>query len=217
MDEDTFQGLTSLSRLSLLDNNVLLVPASALSRLPQLSQLQMGYNRVAALSADILRPISSKVESLQLARNVVRELPAGTFKDFSRLVSLDLSGNLLNGGGLGGGTFAGLGGSLARLKLSDNRLSAVQAPLDLPSLRHLDLSRNKLSEPLPLANLSGLLHLNLSRNEQLGSVLNPGALKGLAALQGLDLAYTGLKGVSPGLFASCPALRVVVLKVLQQF
>ena len=62
------------------DNNILLVPASALGRLPKLTSLQLDFNRVAALSVDILRAVADRVMKLGLARNVVRELPSDAFQ-----------------------------------------------------------------------------------------------------------------------------------------
>jgi Leucine-rich repeat (LRR) protein len=74
--------LDSLETLSLQDNNILLVPASALGRLPRLTTLQLDFNRVAALGSDILRAVADRVTSLSLARNVVRELPSDAFQVF---------------------------------------------------------------------------------------------------------------------------------------
>jgi len=58
IEDDTFEGLEKLEFLSLEDNNVLLVPTSALGRLPRLSALNLGFNRVAALNEALLRPAS---------------------------------------------------------------------------------------------------------------------------------------------------------------
>lgn len=82
MEDDAFEGLDSLEKLSLEDNNILLVPASALGRLPRLSRLQLGWNRVAALDHDILGAVADRVHHLSLARNVVRELPPDAFQVF---------------------------------------------------------------------------------------------------------------------------------------
>lgn len=80
MEDDAFEGLDNLEHLSLQDNNILLVPASAIGRLPQLTTLQLDFNRVAAVSADILRAIAERVAALGLARNVIRELPPDAFQ-----------------------------------------------------------------------------------------------------------------------------------------
>lgn len=80
VEDDAFEGLDSLETLSLQDNNILLVPASALGRLPKLTALRLDFNRVAALSVDILRAVADRVMQLGLARNVVRELPSDAFQ-----------------------------------------------------------------------------------------------------------------------------------------
>lgn len=80
VEDDAFEGLDSLETLSLQDNNILLVPASALGRLPRLSVLRLDFNRVAALSVDILRAVADRVTHLGLSRNVVRELPSDAFQ-----------------------------------------------------------------------------------------------------------------------------------------
>ena len=68
------------------DNNILLVPASALGRLPRLARLQLGWNRVAALDHDILGAVADRVHHLSLARNVVRELPPDAFQVNTKVV-----------------------------------------------------------------------------------------------------------------------------------
>lgn len=80
VEDDAFEGLDSLETLSLQDNNILLVPASALGRLPKLTTLRLDFNRVAALSIDILRAVADRINHLGLARNVVRELPTDAFQ-----------------------------------------------------------------------------------------------------------------------------------------
>lgn len=66
--------------MSLEDNNILLIPASALSKLPHLSKLRLDYNRIAALSSNILRGLSEILIELGLSRNVIRELPSDVFQ-----------------------------------------------------------------------------------------------------------------------------------------
>lgn len=209
MEDDAFEGLPKLEILSLKDNNILLLPASALGRLPSLTALQLDYNRVAALSGDILRAVASRVNTLSLARNVVRELPPASFKEFTQLEALDLSGNLLTN--IAATTFTGLEESLAELKLSGNRLTSLSsAPVDLPQLAVLDVSQNQLTEISPMAftHLPSLVHLNLSHNTALGS-LSAALLHSLPELRTLDLGRTGLKILSPELLLHSQNLEVV--------
>lgn len=199
VEDDAFEGLPNLEMLSLKDNNILLVPASALGRLPSLTSLQLDYNRVAALSGDILRSVAGHLTSLSLARNVVRELPPTSFKEFTRLETLDLSGNLL--ANVAATTFTGLEGSLVELYLSGNRLTALSStPIALSHLKVLDMSRNQLAElpRMAFTQLPGLVHLNLSHNPTLGSISST-LLHSLPELRELDLSQTGLKMLSPEL------------------
>ncbi|KAJ9598944.1 hypothetical protein L9F63_010538, partial [Diploptera punctata] len=197
VEDDAFEGLTGLESLLLKDNNILLVPASALGRLPSLESLQLDYNRVAALSADILRAVAGRVTVLSLARNVVRELPSSSFKEFIHLHALDLSGNLLVS--VAASTFTGLEDTIVEINLSGNRLTSVPAPpISLPQLQYLDISRNQLAEipRLAFTQLPSLVHLNLSHNPALGSI-SPTLFQNLPELAELDLSHTGLKMLSP--------------------
>jgi len=62
------------------DNNVLLIPATALSKLPRLNKLRLDYNRIAALSSNILRGLAEILIELGLSRNVIREIPPDVFQ-----------------------------------------------------------------------------------------------------------------------------------------
>ncbi|VVC88636.1 unnamed protein product, partial [Leptidea sinapis] len=58
LEDDTFDGLVNLQTLLLRDNNILLIPGTALSRLPALTSVHLGFNRVTALSSVIPYPTS---------------------------------------------------------------------------------------------------------------------------------------------------------------
>ncbi|EDW58374.1 chaoptin [Drosophila virilis] len=212
IEDDALEGLESLQTLIIRDNNILLVPGSALGRLPQLSSLQMDYNRVAALSAEILGSVQAgDITTLSLSRNVIRELPPGSFQMFSSLHTLDLSGNslvLVNAE-----TFAGLEGTLMQLRLAQNKLSGLgNAPLALPELRGLDLSGNGLGELAAniFEDLENLQALNLSGNH-LSPSLTPALFRPLTRLQVIDLSQCQIRQLSGDLLAGLQDLKHIHL------
>ncbi|CAG2055020.1 unnamed protein product, partial [Timema podura] len=202
VEDDAFEGLENLESLSLKDNNILLIPASALGRLPHLSVLQMDFNRVAALSGDILRSVAGQVTSLSLARNVVRELPQAAFQEFKNLVTLDLTGNLLNT--ISPSTFTGLKQSLQTLYLGQNRLAVINnQPFVLPQLKVLDFSRNQLN--LSRNNLKDIppedsIMVNIKRLDLSFNPLSKEAVNNVLAepktVRELNLASTGITSVT---------------------
>lgn len=187
------------------------MPGSALGRLPQLTSLQMDFNRVAALSAEILGSLQAgDITTLSLSRNVIRELPPGSFQMFSNLHTLDLGGNSL--ALVNADTFAGLEGTLMQLKLTQNKLTGLgNAPLVLPELRSLDLSHNNLGEisSSVFSELENLQSLNLSGNHL--APLTPALFKSLARLQIIDLSQCSIRQLSGDLLDGLQDLKHIHL------
>ncbi|KAG6441807.1 hypothetical protein O3G_MSEX001967 [Manduca sexta] len=201
VEDDAFDGLTGLKTLLLRDNNILLIPATALSRLPNLVSVHLGFNRVTALSNDILRSVSDRVTSLVLSRNVIRELPVAAFGHFKILKHLDLSGNLLNS--IAAEVFEGLEQSLDFLSLSQNRiLGFTGQQLKFVNLWFLDISDNQISN-VPVEafeSIPSLTHLNMSRNWHI-NVLPQNVFQQNQALLSVDLSRNGLKALPVNLFS----------------
>ncbi|CAK9794641.1 chp [Anthophora quadrimaculata] len=169
IEESSFEGLTKLKWLSLQDNNILLVPATGLSRLSSLAHLHMEYNRVAALPTELIEATASSLVTLALTRNLVREIPAGLFEEFEKLVTIELSGNMLTT--ISRDMFIGLEESLLKLDVSSNRLSSIDdGELPLRKLVSLNLSGNRLTRvpPETFQRLENLRYLNLSSNPLYG-------------------------------------------------
>ncbi|CAO1431011.1 unnamed protein product [Diamesa serratosioi] len=213
IEDDALEGLDSLQTLIIRDNNILLIPGSALGRLPRLSNLYLDYNRVAALSSDILGSIQPEdIRYMSLSRNVIRELPAGSFQMFKNLLYLDLSGNSL--AVMNAEMFVGLETSLMELKLSQNKITNIGSmPLALDQLRRLDLSHNNIVD-IPRNAFQGvdnLLYLNLSHNQHLSpfpvSLIHP-----LTKLQVFDASNLGLKSVQSEIFGKSPNLKSIYLR-----
>ncbi|EDS27440.1 leucine-rich repeat-containing G-protein coupled receptor 4 [Culex quinquefasciatus] len=210
IEDDAFEGLDNLQTLILRDNNILLIPGSALGRLPRLSNLYLDYNRVAALSSSILKSIQPEnIRYLSLSRNVIRELPANSFTSFKKLIYLDISGNSL--GVINEDTFAGLDNTLLEIKMSYNKISTFRKTV-LPKLRRLDISSNSIDDLAIDAfhGLSNLLYLNMSGNEHVLQVTRT-MIYPLNKLQVLDVSNCGLKGIQPDLFHNNTELRIVLL------
>lgn len=207
------EGLNSLQTLIIRDNNILLIPGSALGRLPKLSNLYLDYNRVAALSSDILGSIQPEdIKYMSLSRNVIRELPPGSFQMFRNLRYLDLSGNSL--ANINADTFTGLELSLRELRVSQNRITGIgNAPLALRKLRMMDLSDNNIVDIAKSAfiGLENLLYLNLSHNHHLGPI-PVNLLHPLVKLRTIDFSMTGFKSVPSEVFTNTGDLEVIILR-----
>ncbi|XP_034828658.1 chaoptin isoform X1 [Maniola hyperantus] len=211
VEDDAFDGLTSLQTLLLRDNNILLIPATALSRLPSLTSIHLGYNRVTALSSDILRSVSDRITSLVLSRNVIRELPPAAFEHFKNLRHLDLSGNLLNS--ISADVFSGLETTLEFLSLNQNRiLGFTGEQLKFVSLWYLDISGNQISE-IPVnafQSIPSLTHLNMSHNMHI-NVFPQNLFNSNDALLTVDISHVGLKALPVNLFSKTHNLEQIYL------
>ncbi|XP_052870711.1 chaoptin [Anopheles cruzii] len=210
IEDDAFEGLENLQTLILRDNNILFIPGSALGRLPKLSNLYLDFNRVAALSASILKSIQPEnIRYLSLSRNVIRELPGDSFAAFRKLIYLDLSGNSL--GVISEDTLKGLEGTLLEIKLSFNRIASLRK-IVLPKLRRLDLSANSIDDLAidSFHSLANLLYLNVSGNEHIGQITRT-MIYPLAKLQVIDISHCGLKTVQADLFHNNSDLRIALL------
>lgn len=203
--------MDNLETLYLKDNNILLIPASAVGRLPRLTTLQLDYNRIAALSGDILRSIADQVTKLVISKNVVRELPPATFQYFQQLEYLDLTRNLITT--LNSDAFSGLENTLKELYLSQNKINSIAgAPLTLTKLEILDLSDNQLTDLSRnvFSLLPNLKHVNLSHNTHL-SAIPITLLHKIPKLITIDLSFTSLKVISSDFLTKSSSLQYIYL------
>jgi Leucine-rich repeat (LRR) protein len=199
--------------LIIRDNNILLIPGSALGRVGKLSNLYLDYNRVAALSSEILGSINAAdIRYLSLSRNVIRELPGGSFKMFKNLIYLDLLGNSLTE--LNSEMFDGLENSLMELKLGQNKISTIgNIPLKLYQLKRLDLSYNNIVD-IPrnaFEKVENLIYLNVSHNSHLAPI-PMSIINSLHRLQVIDLSNIGLRNIHNELFSMSNGLKVIIMR-----
>lgn len=214
IEDDAFEGLDSLEELVVTDNNILLVPASALGRLPKLSSVHLDFNRIAAVSGDIVGSVAERANELSLARNVIRELPDGTFRRCRKLRKLDLTGNLLTGTP-SVGMFIGTEDTLQELLLPYNKLTGWSNEHRFSTLKLLDLSNNRLNEIAfnAIEQMPELQHLNLSGNIRLGNGLPAEIVsqRTQSRLRILDLRKTGLHKLPSKMLSSLKAIEELYL------
>ena len=168
LPEDVFSGLSALTRLDLDDNQLSSLPEDVFSGLSSLSGLNLYDNQLSSLPAGLFSGLSS-LSGLDLADNQLSSLPAGVFSGLSSLSGLDLRNNQLSS--LPAGVFSGLS-SLTSLWLFDNQLSSLPEDVfsGLSRLSLLGLQNNQLSS-LPARVFSGLSSLELLQLQGNSSLL----------------------------------------------
>ena len=177
---------------------MLSLPAAALGRLPQLKRLKADYNRIGALSYDILRSVKG-LEELSLAYNIIREIPKGTFKDLNNLKILNMYGNQI--AVVDQDTFAGAESNLEYLDLGFNIIKSIATDLSLPNLKYLNLAKNNLSNIEGAFNLLSSLNSLVLKENAIDNV-TPFTFTGLNNLISIDLSQNLIRSVLPEVFSN---------------
>ncbi|KAK1126179.1 hypothetical protein K0M31_004815 [Melipona bicolor] len=166
----------------------------------------MEFNRVAALPIELIEATASNLVTLSLTGNLVREIPAGLFQDFQRLVSIELSGNMLSK--ITRDTFVGLEETLLELDVSSNRLTSI-GEFPLRQLISLNLSGNRLTRipPETFGHLKRVRYLNLSSNPLYGGF--PPVFP--SSVLDLDISRTDLNILPSILFRNLESLERVLI------
>ena len=198
MEDDAFEGLQSLEYLDISDNKVLSLPAAALGRLPQLKRLKADYNRIGALSYEILRSVKG-LEELSLAYNIIREIPKNTFQDLSNLKILNMYGNKI--ASIDQETFAGTESKLEYVDMGYNSIEQVADNLNLPALKYLNLAENKLTDIENAFNLLSTLNVLILKKNAIEKV-STSTFSGMDNLISVDLSENFIRDVAPGVFAN---------------
>lgn len=188
----------ALTRLDLAGNRLRELPG--VWRLPALTSLNLGYNRLREFAPEEFE--APNLRELNLSHNRLTAVPP-VVETCTRLDVLDLSGNEL-------ATFplqAGRVPDLRVLHLSLNRLSAVPAALgDMSRLQELHLAFNQIAVlPPELGNLNQLELLDLSHN-QLDTL--PDFFQKMTGLRVLNLAGNRLREL-PDWLGRLPRLEKV--------
>ncbi|XP_072023466.1 uncharacterized protein [Amphiura filiformis] len=173
--------------------------------------------RTLDLSRNALREIQpgvfeglTRLDRLYLYNNALHEIQPGVFAELTSLEVLDLSNNALHE--IPPGVFAELT-SLEMLSLFNNALHEIQPGVfaGLTSLERLSLSNNALHEIPPgvFAELTSLEMLSLFNNAL--HEIQPGVFAGLTSLERLSLSNNALHEIQPGVFAGLTSLEVLYL------
>lgn len=213
----TFDHLSSVNDLDISGNpvaaadlNRTLAEMGALNKLRRLALARMNISRLAGL-LDVSESVqlAQRLVSLDLSGNLITDVGNRRFYTMKSLQVLDLSANLIKT--LDGDSFSGLV-ALTQLSLAGNRLHAVTARVleNLASLTALDLSRNQLTtlDLSAFVNLFSLVRLDVSRNYI--ATIQPDESGGsLEMLQELNLTGNLISGGLAELLAAVGRLRTL--------
>ncbi|XP_041114422.1 asporin [Polyodon spathula] len=188
ISEQAWSRCRSLKVIS-INNNTLTndsIPAGAFSSLTNLKTLSLNHNQLIGVPSKL--PINLK--ELFLEGNQIDTISAQIFTDYSDLLYLDLSNNLLTNKGIDKHSFSRMV-NLENLNLGKNLLNLI--PINLPkALKNLVLEDNRIDSVSKDAFLKmpNLEQLGLSRNKI--AKVAAGAFKGISALHLLDISHNRL-------------------------
>ena len=162
-----FDGLTSLTLLSLPDNDLTELPTDVFDPLTSLETLYLADNNLTELIGRSFKELSS-LKALYLSNNDITELPAGVFDPLTSLETLYLNGNQLTA--LSNSVFDRV--PLKFLWLNNNLLDELHPDVfaTLTSLETLLLLDNQLSD-LPAGLFEDLSQLSSLQME--GNTVDP--------------------------------------------
>ena len=180
-----FDGLSSLTHLSMVRAGLTSLPSGIFDSLPALENLQMGRNNLSELPAGLFDK-NTALKVLDIRTGSLTTLPTGIFDNNTALTSLNLGEHDISS--LPAGIFDN-NTALNYLTLWDNELSSLPAGIfdNNTALTSLGLENNNFTS-LPsdiFNNLTKLTDINLNHNKL--SSLPARIFKGLTALDRLRL------------------------------
>lgn len=187
-----FDGLTSLTYVSVLNNRLVTLSAqsntgSPFSGAPNLLYVYASGNQITGLDPIGSSGLPAGLRGIQLANNDIDTLPPSSFSGLPSLIELDLSGN-----------------AIVSLNVS---LFVRQT-----ALQRLTVAKNQLTTlpPRIFQSLGALVLLNLSRNSIFD--LSEELFAGLTSVTSIDLSYNNIRVLNvSALFAACKQLSTVDL------
>ncbi|XP_037082906.1 toll-like receptor 6 [Pollicipes pollicipes] len=180
-------------------------------RLPEVTSLDLGHNRVPTVGAAVLEPFPALLR-LSLRQSRVELLEDGALDSVPSLGQLDLSGNELVS--LPHDLFLRTT-TLSKIRLANNSLSALTPGLfsGLSQLQLLDLSGNQLTSTwINSQTFSGLVRLvvlDVSANRL--NQIDQSMFSDLYSLQMLKLQDNQIDAISPNTFATLSNLHTLML------
>ncbi|XP_045126803.1 follicle-stimulating hormone receptor-like isoform X2 [Portunus trituberculatus] len=193
---------TSLLRLSLEDNYFTTAPAT-LASLQSLQELNLARNKIKVISAGDFRNLSHLL-SLSLHQNQLEDIEDGAFKSLQALQVLDLTENSLKE--VPGAVLSCL--HLTRLLLGHNRVAHLgeTAFSGLRDLQQVTLQGNPITtvHPAAFTNLPSLTKLILKEIRGLSQFPH---LNGSKSLEMIRIDRASLTALPPSLCSFVPALR----------
>ncbi|XP_036326494.1 protein artichoke-like [Rhagoletis pomonella] len=188
-----FEAQRSLEYLD-LSSNALSDMSVSLSNLVNLHDIDLSYNHITRVHADVVSSWRSVVE-IRLSNNLIVELKHGTFRNLPKLQYLDLSSNEINS--VEPGALKHLP-DLQEFVLADNKLVELKDHVfeDLPNLlaSHFQYNTLRYISPDSFFNSPSMVFLNLSNNN-FHNMENIG-LRTMRNLEVLDLSTNGVRMVN---------------------
>ena len=200
LPEGIFTGLSTLERLEMPGNALSSLPEGVFGELSSLTWLDLGSNALTALPEEIFSGLAN-LETLWMNGNSLTELPEAVFQDLSRLVDLNLGFNSLTA--LPEGVFDGLS-ALQRLQLHENSL------LELPGGLFLKASDPEALTPIDNSRQAAKLNALWLQGNRLTS-LPQDVFHGLGNLRALLLNRNSLMALPEGVFGELSHLQVLFL------
>ncbi|XP_037956336.1 protein artichoke [Teleopsis dalmanni] len=188
-----FESQRSLEYLD-ISGNALTDISISLSSLANLRDIDLSYNQISRVHADVVSAWKNIVE-IRLSNNLITDLKHGTFRNLHNLQYLDLSSNEINT--VEPSALKNLP-DLQEFVLADNKLVELKDHVfeDLPNLlaSHFQYNFLRYISPESFYNSPSMVFLNLSNNN-FHSLENIG-LRSMRNLEVLDLSTNNIRTVS---------------------